>query len=69
MTDHQTWKEFYPDAEEMVPGASERPKALGKKARITVHKDSDHAHDVFRRRSVTGVMSFINNTPMKWVSK
>ena len=69
VTDHQTWQEFYPDAEEMVPGESERPKALGEKARITVCKDSDHAHDVVTRRSVTGVMLFINNTPVKLISK
>ena len=53
----------------MIPGESERPKALGKKARITVYKDSDHAHDVVTRRSVTGATLFINNTPVKWISK
>ena len=34
----------------------EKPQPLGKKARLTVHKDSDHAHDVVTRRSVTGVL-------------
>ena len=37
--------------------------------RITVYKDADHAHDLVTRRSVSGVLLFLNNTPVKWVSK
>ena len=69
MADCETWEEFHPDVEELAPSNDEKPKLLGKKARITVHKDSDHAHDVVTRRSVTGVTLFINNTPVKWDSK
>ena len=36
---------------------------------ITVYKDADHAHDVLTRRSVSGILLFINNTPVKWISK
>ena len=65
--EYQTWQEFYPDAEETVP--DNMPEALGKKARITVYVDADHAHDKVTRRSVTGAVLFVNNTPVKWISK
>ena len=65
------WQEFYPDAEEDIPPDSPEAngQAYGKKARITCYVDSDHAHDVVTRRSVTGVIIFVNNTPVKWISK
>jgi hypothetical protein len=31
--------------------------------------DADHAHDVATRRSVTGIVLFVNKTPVKWISK
>ena len=34
-----------------------------------MYVDADHAHDQVTRRSVTGVVLFINNTPVKWISK
>ena len=55
VADYKTWKEFYPDVEELAPSHDEKPKSLGKKARITIHRDSDHAHDVVTRRSMTGM--------------
>ena len=45
------------------------PKPLGKKIRITAYKDADHAHDILTRRFVTGILLFINNTPVRWESK
>ena len=36
---------------------------------VTVYKDAEHAHDVLTRRSVSGILLFINNTPVKWISK
>ena len=69
VADYDQWKEFYPDVEEMIPGPDEKPPPLGPKVRITVYKDSDHAHDVLTRRSVTGVLLFLNNTPVRWISK
>ena len=41
----------------------------GKPVRITAHVDADHARDVVTRRSVTGVLVFLNNTPICWISK
>jgi hypothetical protein len=61
------WKEFYPDAAEELP--DNMPTPFGKAARITVYVDADHAHDTVTRRSVTAILLFINNTPIKWYSK
>ena len=61
------WKAMYPDAEEDIPYDMLDP--LGKSVRLTVYVDADHAHDLVTRRSVTGVLVFINNTPFRWVCK
>ena len=69
VADCETLKEFYPDVEELAPSNDEKTLLLGKKVRITIHKDSDHAHDVVTRRSVTGVPLLVDNTPVRWTSK
>jgi hypothetical protein len=61
------WGEFYPSASEELPHNMPPPK--GRNARITVFIDADHAHDQLTRRSVTGILLFINNTPVKWIKK
>ena len=43
------------------------PKRLP--AQITVYKDVDHAHDILTRRSVSGILLMIKNTPVCWISK
>ena len=63
----KNWKEMYPDAIEKIPEDQLEPK--GKGVQIMVEVDADHAHDLETRRSVSGVLLFINNTPMKWYSK
>ena len=60
-------KEMYPDAVEKVP--KEYPLPKGKGVLPTAEVDADHAHDLETRRSVTGVILFMNNTPVKWYSK
>jgi hypothetical protein len=65
--DFDNWSEFYPDASEELPPNMPTPK--GRAARITCFVDADHAHDVVTRRSITGILLFINNTPVKWISK
>jgi hypothetical protein len=57
----------YPDAEEDMPHDQRSPGT--KTAQITVFVDANHAHDVVTRRSVTGIILFINNTPVRWISK
>ena len=66
-SEYENWKEFYPDAEEQLP--KNMPMPYGKKARITVYVDADHAHDVVTCWSVTAIFLFINNTPVQWYSK
>jgi hypothetical protein len=65
-TEHN-WSEFYPDAHEELPPDMPTPK--GKASRTTCYVDADHAHDVVTRRSVTGILLFVNNMPVKWLSK
>ena len=65
--DYSNWTEFYPDAEEQMPHNMPKPK--GKEARITCYVDADHAHDQVNRRSVTGILLMVNNTPVRWYSK
>ena len=61
------WKEQYPGATEELPPDMPTPK--GKTIQITTYVDADHAHDQVTRRSVTGILLFVNNTPIKWYSK
>src|SRR5210317_959564 len=52
-----------------MPAQGMFPTPLGDKNRITVYTDSNHAHDVVTRQSVTGVLLFLNNTPLKKISQ
>ena len=63
----QNWEELYPGIEEELPPHMLEKK--GKPVRITVYVDADHVHDVITRRSVSGMILFLNNTPIRWVSK
>jgi hypothetical protein len=59
--------EFYPDASEEIP--KDLPLEKGPRVRMTVHVDADHAHDLVTRRSITGILVMLNNTPIRWISK
>jgi len=61
------WEEQYPGAHEELP--SNMPKPKGKPVNLVIYADADHAHDQLTRRSVTGILLFINSTPIKWYSK
>ena len=67
--EYDQWHEFYPDAEEELPDARDMPTPKGPPVRITVYKDADHAHDMLTRRSVSGILLFLNNTPVRWISE
>ena len=45
------------------------PTPKGKEVKITVYVNADHAHDLVTMHTVTGILLFINNTPVKWYSK
>jgi hypothetical protein len=36
---------------------------------MTVYVDADHAHDLVTRRSITGILVMLNDTPISWISK
>jgi hypothetical protein len=63
------WSQQYPGAEEEIhPDAPESLKTIYP-ASITCYCDADHAHCLETRRSVTGIILFVNKTPVKWYSK
>ena len=61
------WTEFYPDAEKEIPHDILEPK--GRKVRLTVYVDADHAHNQVTKRLITSIIIFLNNTPIIWYSK
>jgi hypothetical protein len=61
------WTEFYPDAAEELP--PDMPKPLGRTVQTCCYVDADHAHDTVTRRSVSGILLFMNGMPVKWYSK
>lgn len=67
ITKGQNWDEMYPDAVEDIP--TDMPVPRGSAVDITAFVDADHARDKVTRRSVTGVLLLINNTPLQWLSK
>jgi hypothetical protein len=60
-------KEFYPDAEELIPPNA--PEPLGKEIQINCFVDADHAGNAVTRRSHTGIIIFLNMSPISWYSK
>jgi hypothetical protein len=65
--DHLNWKDFYQDANEEIP--NHLPMSKGPKVQMTVYVDSDHAHDLVTRKSITSILVRWNNTPIRWESK
>jgi hypothetical protein len=61
------WTEMYPDAQEEIPEGM--PEPLGQPVRVSVFADAAHADDLVTRRSTTGIIVFINGTPIRWYSK
>jgi hypothetical protein len=58
---------FYPDTGEEIP--KDLPPEKGPRVRMVVYVDADHAHDLVLRRSITGILVMLNNTPIIWISK
>jgi hypothetical protein len=65
--DHSNWMKFHPDASEEIP--KDLPPEKGTTVRMTVYADAYHAHDIVTRRSITGILVMLNNTPIRWISK
>jgi hypothetical protein len=45
------------------------PEPLGKIVKITAFCDASHADCLVTRRSTTGILIFVNSTPIRWYSK
>ena len=61
------WSEYYPGAHEPTPPRA--PDLLGKPITMTCFVDADHAGCRETRRSHTGVLIFLQRTPIIWYSK
>jgi len=61
------WKHLYPGAHEKLPHNAPEPK--GKPLRAWGEFDADHAHDLENRRSVSGILIYMNESVVKWYSK
>jgi hypothetical protein len=64
-----TWKEFYPDVE--FPDLHDPPPLIrdNNRIQVSIFVDADFTHCHVMRRSVTGILVFVNGTPIKWYSK
>lgn len=61
------WSQFYPDAKDDIP--PDMPEPRGKAVQITMFVDASHAANVVTRQSRTGVLIFVNRSPVLWFSK
>ncbi|KAI2489324.1 Reverse transcriptase (RNA-dependent DNA polymerase) [Fragilaria crotonensis] len=60
------WTPFYSDAEELLP--PKMPEPLGHPVNIYTFVDANHAGNVVTRRSHTGILLFVQNSPILWLS-
>jgi hypothetical protein len=59
---------FYPDLNmEVIP--SDAPEPLGEPVQTNMFCDASHATDLVTRRSMTGIIFFLNGTPINWYSR
>lgn len=61
------WSDIYGDTEEELPPRMPRPR--GQAVEIHAFVDANHAGNAVTRRSHTGILIFINNSPIMWYSK
>ena len=61
------WKYFYPNAREIIP--RHMPEALVKYVVIKSYADANHTGNVSNRRSHSGIIIYVNNSPIIWYSK
>lgn len=67
VTDPAEWQDFYPDASEALPGKHVVP--LGNPVCIRAYVDANHAGNLVNRRSHSGILIYLNNSPILWYSK
>jgi hypothetical protein len=61
------WSDFYPGAEEAIPPNAPQPRGLPVSSHCYV--DADWAGNLVNRRSHTGLIIYIQNAPIIWMSK
>jgi hypothetical protein len=61
------WTEFYGDVEEELP--RNMPVPRGNMVIISAFVDANHAGNVVTRRSHTGILIYVQNSPTIWFSK
>ena len=64
---HVDWTDFYPEAAEPIPPNMPQPR--GNPVKVFSFVDADHAGNLLTRRSHTGILIFLNNSPVSWYSK
>ena len=64
---HEWEHSVYGNVEEIAPHGA--PEPLGHYVRITHYVDANLYHDYLTGRSVTGILDFLNGTPVDWYSK
>jgi hypothetical protein len=60
-------RSVYGNVTELIP--NDIPKALGKRVVCTSYVDANLNHDLLTGRSVTGILHFVNQTPVHWFTK
>jgi hypothetical protein len=61
------WSSFYSELSEELP--PRMPEPLGHPVSIYTFVDANHAGNVVTRRSHTGILLFIQNSPITWLSR
>ena len=57
----------YGHVREAIP--EDLPEGLGREVTLTTYVDANLYHDLLTGRSVTGILHFVNGTPIDWYSK
>jgi len=65
--EHDWSHTVYSGAKEEIP--KDAPEPLGKFVRTTHYMDANLMHDLISGRSVSGILHFLNKTPIDWYSK
>ena len=58
------WEEFYQYAEDSITGNA--PPTRGKPVYVGCYGDANHAGNMLIRQSHTGIVIFVNNSPIIW---
>jgi hypothetical protein len=61
------WEGLYSDAQEELP--HDMPTPLGKEVRLSTYADANLMHCQVTGRSMSGILHFLNQTPIQWFSK